>query len=108
MPEITFMVRISSWNFVRVPRFRLEILIRGTVSAIQNKFRENILKSPRNVSETPPWVLRDQTAIDHGSGDAHILASPESASHMVDSSLRPGNERRRYFVTPSLIGWAQT
>ena len=22
--------------------------------------------------------------------------------------LRPGNERRRYFVTPSLIGWAQT
>ena len=22
--------------------------------------------------------------------------------------LRPANERRRYFVTPSLIGWAQT
>ena len=23
-------------------------------------------------------------------------------------ALRPANERRRYFVTPSLIGWAQT
>ena len=25
-----------------------------------------------------------------------------------DPGLRPANERRRYKVTPSLIGWAQT
>ena len=27
---------------------------------------------------------------------------------MLILGLRPANERRRYFVTPSLIGWAQT
>ena len=62
MSEITFMVRISSWNSVCVPKtlalgtrtkFRLEILIRSTISAI-HKFRENILESSRNVSETTP------------------------------------------------------
>ena len=68
MPEITFIVRISSWNFV--PRlctcaqsmalgtrtkFQLEILIRSTISAKQ-KFREIILESLRNVSETTPWT----------------------------------------------------
>ena len=34
---------------------QVEIIIRITISAI-HKFRENILKSSRNVSETPPWV----------------------------------------------------
>ena len=33
---------------------QLEILIRSTISAIHN-FRENILESSRNVSETTPW-----------------------------------------------------
>ena len=59
MPEITFMVRISSWNFVRVPkawlwctRFQHEILIKSMISAI-HKFQENILESLQNVSEAP-------------------------------------------------------
>ena len=37
-------------------KFQLEILIRNTISAI-HKFRENILESSRNVSETTPWLL---------------------------------------------------
>ena len=34
-------------------KFKIEILIRNTISAI-HKFRVNILESSRNVSETPP------------------------------------------------------
>ena len=37
-------------------KFQLEILITSTISAI-HKFRENILESSRNVSETTPWPL---------------------------------------------------
>ena len=36
-------------------KFQLEILIRSAISAI-HKFRENILESSRNVSETTPWI----------------------------------------------------
>ena len=60
-PEIKFMVRTSSCNFVRVPKalgtrtkFQLEIRIRTTISAI-HKFRENIWEGSRNASETPTW-----------------------------------------------------
>ena len=35
-------------------KFQLEILIRSVISAI-HKFRENILESSRNISETTPW-----------------------------------------------------
>ena len=35
-------------------KFQLEILIRSTISAI-HKFRESILESSRNISETTPW-----------------------------------------------------
>ena len=35
-------------------KFQLEILIRNMISAI-HKFRENILESSQNVSETHPW-----------------------------------------------------
>ena len=49
MPEMTFMVRISSWNCVRVPKAW------STNSAI-HKFRENILESLWNISETTPWT----------------------------------------------------
>ena len=60
MPESTFIVRISSWNFVRVPlgtckKFQLEILIRCTIYAI-HKFWENILESLQNISETTPCL----------------------------------------------------
>ena len=47
-------MRISSWNFVCVPKartkFQLEILIRNTISDIAY-FREIILESSRNVTE---------------------------------------------------------
>ena len=53
MLEITlFLLWISSWNSVRVPKaWKAEILIRSTISAI-HKFRMNILENSRNVSET--------------------------------------------------------
>ena len=38
-------------------KFQLEICITSLISAI-HKFRENILESSRNVSETTPWALR--------------------------------------------------
>ena len=38
-------------------KFHLQILIRTTISAI-HKFQENILESSRNVSETPPGLLK--------------------------------------------------
>ena len=40
-------------------KFQLEILITSTISTIHT-FRENILESSRNVSETPPWLLAFQ------------------------------------------------
>ena len=52
MPEITFFVRISSWNFVRVSKAMLEMLI-STIFAM-HKLRENILEKSGNVSETTP------------------------------------------------------
>ena len=60
MPEITFVVRISSWNFGRVPKAWLEILIRSTISAI-HKFLENILESSY-VHETTPWSSESKMA----------------------------------------------
>ena len=61
-PVITFMVRISSWNFARVPKawllgtrikFQLGILMRTAISAIHT-FRDDILESSRNFSKTAP------------------------------------------------------
>ena len=38
----------------------------------------------------------------------HCFYGPlQNNKHRADG-LRPANERRRYKVTPSLIGWAQT
>ena len=37
-------------------KFQLEILIRSAISAI-HKFRENMLESSLNVSETTPWLF---------------------------------------------------
>ena len=61
MPEIIFMVRMASWNFVRVPKactkFKIVILAGNMISAM-HKFQANISNSSRNVCETPPgcWV----------------------------------------------------
>ena len=40
-------------------KFQLEILIRSmnSTKSLWHKFRENILESSRNVSETTPWIL---------------------------------------------------
>ena len=55
MPVITFMVRISRWNFERVPKAWLQLVIL-TINVITGivYFREIILESSRNVSETTP------------------------------------------------------
>ena len=66
MPVITFMVIISSWNFVRVPNAWLwaheqsfSLKCSYEVRFLQtHKFRENILESSRNVSETTPQRLQ--------------------------------------------------
>ena len=57
------MVRISSWNFVRVPKAWLWTHIQSVSLKFSwklwflqiHKFQENILESSRNVSETTPW-----------------------------------------------------
>ena len=75
------MVRISSWKFVRVPKastkFQLEILTTSTISVIHT-FRENILESSRNVSETTPRQKTHQELIH--------TATPEK-SHIKNNKL---------------------
>ena len=44
----------QSYAFGTCTKFQLELLIRSTISAI-HKFRQNILESLQNVSETSPW-----------------------------------------------------
>ena len=39
---------------------------------------------------------------------AHMQLMLQEAKAGIILGLRPANERRRYKVTPSLIGWAQT
>ena len=51
--------------------FQLQIIIRSTISAI-HKFRENILESSQNVSETTPWFYWDCNDIDAGKHDSHF------------------------------------
>ena len=36
------------------------------------------------------------------------VSHPHDKDNRLILGLRPANERRRYFVTMSLIGWAQT
>ena len=61
-----YVLRMSSWNFVRVPKtrtvFQLEILIRRTILIIY-KLRANILESSSNVSERPPRLRRSQNTV---------------------------------------------
>ena len=79
IPVITFIVRISSWNFVRVfghTKFQLEMLIESMISAT-HKFRDNILESSRNVSETTP-------------GLCHMYAS-YARHHWVEWNLQQWN-----------------
>ena len=60
MPEITFMVRISSWNcmcvrtmgLVTSTKFQLEILMRSMIYAI-HKFQENIWRACKTFVKQP-------------------------------------------------------
>ena len=49
------------------------------------------------------WITNLQSPIDHWSQRSIGQYDPG-----LILGLRPANERRRYKVTPSLIGWAQT
>ena len=58
--QIVLVMRISSWNFVRVrtrTNFQIEILNINVISGVVY-FRENILGSSRNVSETAHWFTK--------------------------------------------------
>ena len=64
MPEITFMMRISSWNFVCVPNMLWTHVQNFSLKFSQEtwflqhkKFWQDILESLRNVSD-PPWNNR--------------------------------------------------
>ena len=48
------------------------------------------------------WKLADS----HGFGIWRKFTSRDLDQELI-LGLRPANERRRYFVTTSLIGWAQ-
>ena len=62
-------------------KFQLEILIRSTISAI-HKFRENILESLRNISETTPWLLMSP-----GSSTAMVLTHWGQGTYRCVSKL---------------------
>ena len=53
-------------------KFQREILTRSMISAIHT-FRENVLESSRNVSETTPRLLKKQLASDLRCHDAHKI-----------------------------------
>ena len=57
-PEITFMVIISIWKFVRT-KFQLEILITSTICAI-HKFRDNFWKARETLVKQPPGLLCEE------------------------------------------------
>ena len=56
------------------------------------------------------WYVFHCTLLEHAQRILHTYALPYSrllAYTRADSRLAPANERRRYFVTTSFIGWAQ-
>ena len=58
-------------------KLQFEMLIGSAISAT-HKFRENILESSQNVSETTPWYLRVSRSKDeHGTVGQHRLRSTE-------------------------------
>ena len=52
-------------------------------------------------------ALKQRDLLSHKGIDVRYNVSMESGAGLI-LGLRPANERRRYKVTPSLIGWAQT
>ena len=53
------------------------------------------------------FANRDLLRLGHGSVILHYNVLWGCNDTGLNIVLRPANERRRYFVTPSLIGWAQ-
>ena len=53
MPEITFMVWISSWNLICVPLWA-QVQMLSFKFSLKYDFRKNILESSQNISETTP------------------------------------------------------
>ena len=73
--------------------------------ASEHTYERVILQSTHMVAATP-LLLRDPTGMQ--SYIPSILAAlPMPQYTGLILGLRPANERRRYQVTPSLIGWAQ-
>ena len=61
------------------------------------------------------WILNvagnPQVVFEIYTSPPHLLGNNELLYNLFPGlilGLRPANERRRYKVTPSLIGWAQT
>ena len=57
-------------------------------------------------SESPDWTLSYSGLIYQPDWSIGHVNQPAIAGLILD--LRPANERRRYFVTTSLIDWAPT
>ena len=72
--QIVLVIRISSWNFVRVPKVLLwahiQIFTINVISGVVY-FPENILWSSQNVSETGPSCISKKL---HGGNDENPLA----------------------------------
>ena len=55
-----------------------------------------------------PWRHRRKVNSNHRAHSTMIILSHKSYSTGIILCMRPANERRRYIVTSSLIGWAPT
>ena len=72
---------------IRHTKFQLEILIGSTIFAI-HKFRENILESTQNVSETTPG-LNEMSLMGYYSHEVDLICIPEvnNLQHLVTLDL---------------------
>ena len=59
------------------------------------------------MNKIKPYRLRD-TYVMQVMFDVYVTCESVCINSGLILGLRPANERRRYKVTPSLIGWAQT
>ena len=81
-------------------KFQLEILVTSTISAI-HKFRENILESSWNVSETTPWKdnLNPLRAKFFRGNIKHIFTFHVISPHWYDAgSLNPSSNKTRTYL----------
>ena len=73
----------------------------------------NMIATSENLPRrTQPMVMNAAAFGNRGKVRYHSMLLPATNSRLIKGTwlilgLRPANERRRYKVTPSLIGWAQ-